>query len=195
MGVNALEAGASLITDLKTLNQKFPLQNELFDPPFSSFTPSKPEVGQTPVNQLPGDFIFHLDCRLLAPYTLEEVQREVQSIADIAEQRDHVQVYIEPLLGISASPKTPVEAPVVQLLSRAVEAQLKTKVTAHGSGGITSATMLRSAGLPVAVWAKSKPMGLFPNEQISITALLDTSKIFARMLFDPQALKNQIPPD
>lgn len=186
-GINALDAGAGFIVDLRTLHSLFPNENTLFMPPVSSFVVTKPEGSTPAINQVPGEFIFHLDCRLLSPYTADAVQAAVRKLADAAEQRDNTTIAIERLLAIPAVPGTSPDAPIVQALTRAVHAQFGKVVKPEGIGGVTIATELRAKNLPVAVWAKSESMGHSPNERISITAQLDAAKIFARMLFDPEA--------
>ena len=58
-----------------------------------------------------------------------------------------------------------------------------------GMGGATQAAELRVRGIPVLVWANAEGKGLAANESITITKLLEASKIFARVLFDPEAAK------
>lgn len=186
-GLNALAAGANLIMDLQGLSERFPLEDRLFTPPFTTFAVTRPESPDTPINQIPGEFAFHLDCRLLAPYTSEQIMAAVREAADEAEKRDQVRIRIERLYSIPAVPGTDPEAPVVAALSRAVRDQLGLEPVPVGVGGITLAADLRSLGLPVAVWAKADSLGQHSNENISITALLSAAQVFARMLYDEES--------
>ena len=185
-GINALDAGANLIVDLRTLHGRFPREDALFTPPVSTFAVTKPESLTASVNQIPGEFIFHLDCRLLPPYTPELVMTAVRELADAAEKRDAVRIQIEQVQSIPAVPGTAPDAPVVKALRRAVRAQLGVESFPMGMGGVTLAAELRARGLPVVVWAKADSKGQEANESISITALQDTAKVFARMLFDSE---------
>lgn len=192
-GVNALEAGAAFMMDLRALRQRFPMENVLFTPSTSTFVFSKAEKGDTSVNQMPGEFAFHLDCRLLSPYTTEEIMSAARELADAAEQRDKVRIAVERLYAIPAFPGTAPDATVVTALARAVRAQLGVDATPEGIGGVTLAADLRARGISAVVWAKSESMGQSANESISISALLDASKIFARILFDEEAAKASPP--
>ena len=89
----------------------------------------------------------------------------------------------------AAFPGTAPEAPVVRAISRTVRAQFGVEPKPVGVGGTALAGELRSRGIPVALWAKSESVGNAPNEHISVSALLDASKVFVRMLFDEEAAK------
>lgn len=192
-GVNALEAGAAFIMDLRSLYGRFPAENALFTPAASTFVPSKAESGGTPINQVPGEYAFHLDCRLLPPLTADEAQQAVREMADAAEKRDRVSITLERVMMTPAFPGTAPDAPVVQAVSRAVRTQFGVTPKPVGVGGATLAAELRSRGIPAVLWAKSESTGASPNEHISASALLDAAKIFARILFDQEAA-NATPP-
>ena len=189
MGVNALAAGAHLIVDLETLGDRFTEKNTLFMPATATFIPTKTEGGSIQVNQMPGNFTFYMDCRIISPYTPDEIQNAVRALADAAEKRDGVKIDIERLNATPAFPPTASDAPVVTALERAVRAQLGKKPQLIGIGGVTLATDLRARGLPVAVWGKAANVGSASNESVSISGLLDVSKVFARILFDPETAK------
>lgn len=195
LGVNALDAGANLIADLRALHEQFPLENTLFTPPFSTFTVTRPESASSQTNQIPGEFVFHMDCRLLSPYTPEQVMAALRELADAAEKRDKARIRIESIFSVPAFPGTAPNAPVVEALHRAVRAQLNVEPLPVGMGGITLATDLRARGLPVAVWSKTDSKGQDANESVPISALLDTAKVFARILYDPEAAKAEIGSD
>ena len=186
-GLNALDAGANLITDLRALYRQFPEQNALFEPPTSTFIPTRTESGSVQINQMPGEYVFYMDCRLISPYTADAVQKAARALADAAEKRDRVTIRVEREQAFPAFPGTPPDAPVVQALSRAVRAELGVDSKPIGIGGITLAADLRGRGIPTVVWAKAESMSHGANESISITSLLDASKIFARILFDTEA--------
>lgn len=187
-GISALDAAVNLITELRGLHEKFPAKNALFVPDTSTFVPTKVEKGSDYFNQMPGKFVFGMDCRLLSPYTAEEVFLAVREMADRIEKQDRVQIDVERVASIPAFPGTSEDAPVVQALVRAIKAHLGVEISFEGIGGITLAADLRARNLPVVVWAKSESMGHSSNEHISINDLLDASKIFGRILFDSEAL-------
>ncbi|GHU36896.1 diaminopimelate aminotransferase [Betaproteobacteria bacterium] len=188
LGKNALEAGAALIMDLRGLSKRFPAENALFAPPVSTFAVTRPESEEMSVNQIPGTFIFHLDCRLLPGYTTDAVEADVRQLADAAEKRDGVSIRIERIheRGGASVPTSP-DAPVVRALARAVYAQFRREAKPVGMGGVSQAFSLRAAGLPVAVWTIMGDSWAMADERIPISAQIDAAKIFARILFDPEA--------
>ncbi len=58
LGINAHRAGAYLIVKLNRLYELFPEHDELFDPPISTFEPTKKEANVDNVNTIPGTDIF-----------------------------------------------------------------------------------------------------------------------------------------
>lgn len=193
LGRNALEAGADLIADLRALKTQFSRTDALFTPPGSSFTVSSPEKTDSPVNQIPGKFVFHMDCRLLPLYTPEEVLAAARALAASVEARHRVLVEFERIASIPAFPGTAPDAPVVLALRRAVLAQLGVEALPVGIGGVTLAADLRARGLPVAVWAKAESVGQNVDESVSVSDILNTAKVFARILFDPETTKGETP--
>ncbi|MEA2040206.1 MAG: M20 family metallo-hydrolase, partial [Thermodesulfobacteriota bacterium] len=69
-GKNSLVGAAALITALGRLKEQFCLSDELFDPPMSTFEPTKMEANVPNVNTIPGRDVFHMDCRVLPNYDL-----------------------------------------------------------------------------------------------------------------------------
>jgi succinyl-diaminopimelate desuccinylase len=183
-GVNALAAAAALITDLRGLEEGFPLRDALFNPPGATFVPTKAESNLTALNQIPGKFAFHLDCRFPPPYTPDEVQNAVRALADKAEQRDRVFISLERLHMRLTAPGTAPEAPVVESLQRAVRAQTGREALPVGAGGVSQAYALRARGIPVAVWSNAEDAWTAADEHISISSQLEAAQIFTRILFD-----------
>lgn len=189
-GVNALEAAAALIMDLRGLAGQFPASDPIFDPaPTSTFACTTGEGDKGAINLLSGKFTFTMDCRLLPAYTVDEVEAAVRRLADKAGARDKVRIEVKRISAVQGAPSTPPDALVVTSLARAVKARLNRQVVLGGIGGVTQATEMRAAGLPVAVWAATESRGFFANESITVTGLLDATKTFARILFDPEAAR------
>ncbi len=184
-GKNALDAGAEFIYRLSTLHEQFPAHNLLFDPPYSTFVPTRPEAALTSVNQVPGEFIFHIDVRLLADYQPEKVQAAVEKLAaDIAGKYD-LGIRVERTALLPCSPVTPPETPLVRAMTKAVEKQLGRPSRLRGIGGQTLAADFRGMGFPAVVWRAAAFQENHPDESMSITGNLNEAAVAARLLFDP----------
>ncbi|MBI5482110.1 MAG: M20 family metallo-hydrolase, partial [Deltaproteobacteria bacterium] len=87
-GVNAHKAGARLIVALEELYRKFDAHEPVFDPPISTFEPTKKEANVPNVNTIPGIDVFYYDCRVLPRYALQAVEAEVRRlVAGVAAER------------------------------------------------------------------------------------------------------------
>ena len=188
-GVNALDTGAELIVALRSLSALFPAQNDLFSPPFSSFTPTRIDGKKSATNQIPAEFSFSLDCRLLPPYTVDEVEAAVRMLSQTVAQKNGADIRLERVHERDTSLATPEDALVVQSLIGAIHAQTGKKARPVGRAGVSQAYALRSRGLPVAVWSNVENRGFETNESVPVSAQLEAAQIFARMLFDYDAVE------
>jgi succinyl-diaminopimelate desuccinylase len=93
-GVNAFKAASFLITELETLHRRFPARDRLFDPPLSTFEPTKKESNVPNINTIPGEDVFYLDTY---PPGLRRGDggEEDRALADRIEARFGVRVEIE----------------------------------------------------------------------------------------------------
>ena len=94
-GVNAFAAGSLLVVRLGELARIYPASDPLFDPPVSTFTPTKKEANVPNVNTLPGEDVFYLDSRILPSIDLDGVMARIRSLADGVEKECGVTVSIE----------------------------------------------------------------------------------------------------
>lgn len=182
-GRNALFSGARFIADLEQLGTSFSKINSLFIPDVSTFSVTKVAEGTGNINQIPGQFVFYLDCRFMAGYSAEQIENAVQSLAVTAEKRDGVTILAERLNAVPAMPSTIPTATVVLALRQAVVEELKVEPQLIGIGAVTMAAELRAKGLQVAVWANADSLGDAVDERIAIFSLLKSAQVFARMLY------------
>ena len=63
LGKNAFLASSHLIVALQSLYKKYPRRDRLFNPPESTFQPTRKEANFASVNTIPGEDIFFMDCR------------------------------------------------------------------------------------------------------------------------------------
>lgn len=182
-GSNSLVACADLILKLDKLGNRFAATDELFDPPHSTFVPSKKEANVPNINTLPGQDVVYLDCRVLPHYDLEDILREVRMLCTEVERDRNVRVTMDTVIREQAATGTPAQAPVVQALSEAIAATRGTTARLLGIGGGTVAACFRKRGLPAACWATLHHMAHQPNESSSIANTLADAATFAHLLF------------
>jgi succinyl-diaminopimelate desuccinylase len=195
-GVNAARASAHLISRLDVLLPK------IFSPATSTFEPTKREANVDCVNQLPGEDVSYLDCRVLPDYKVDDVVRFVQGEIKKVEKQFKVKITLDFAQKEQAAPATSENAPVVKMLKDAIvyvsahaggcackecvgpkrklAKPVKPKVI--GIGGGTCAALLRRIGIPSVVWAKLPSTCHTPNEWCNIDDMLFDAKVFAYMM-------------
>jgi len=181
-GVNAHRAAAELICRLEGLYQRFDKRDPVFDPPISTFEVTKVEPGVPNVNTIPGEHTFYLDCRVMPGYSLDEVLSFIERAAAEVDGQRRTQTSVSATQRQDAAPPTPVEAPVVLALKRAVRAVYGVEGRAMGIGGGTVAAHIRRKGFAAAVWARMDETMHGPNEYAIIDNLLGDAKVFAHLL-------------
>jgi succinyl-diaminopimelate desuccinylase len=180
-GINSFKAASFLVTELEKLYKAFPLANPLFDPPLSTFEPTKKEANVPNINTIPGEDVFYMDSRVLPKYSLEKVIDQVKTLVGRVEQKFKVKVKIEEVQKAPAAPSTPARAPVVQALKKAILEIYNVKGQAKGVGGGTVAAIFRRAGFDAACWCKLDETLHGPNEYCLIDNMLGDAKVFAHV--------------
>jgi len=183
-GINSLEAAASFILKIKRLHEIFDAKDELFDPPISTFTPTKKEANVPNINTVPGHDVFYVDCRILPDYDINEVRTAIQKLGDEVVEEYGVQINYEADQAAQSTDPTPVDSDVVVKLDRAIRKIYKVTPQPKGVGGGTVAAHLRDKGIPVACWSKLVPNAHVPNEKSRISCNVGDAKVIATMLFD-----------
>ncbi len=181
-GINAHSAAAHLIVKLEQLYQKFDQRDDVFDPPISTFEATKLEPGVPNVNTLPGEHTFYMDCRVMPDYKLDEVVATAEAMAREVDQLRGTKTEVSSVQRQDAAPPTPVDAPVVHALERAVKAVYKVEAKPMGIGGGTVAAHIRKKGFSAAVWARMDETLHGPNEYCIIDNLVGDAKVFAHIL-------------
>lgn len=180
-GINAFEAGSHLVVRLGALAERFDAEDTLFDPPISTFTPTKKDANVPNINTMPGEDIFHLDCRILPRENLDEVMAEIRTIADGIQRDFSVGVDIHPVQRAS-SPPTPADAPIVSSLKRAIKAVYGVEGRTVGIGGGTVGAFLRKEGIPTVVWGKLGEAAHQPNEYCLLGNLMGDAVVMAHLM-------------
>jgi len=180
-GINAFKAASALITELDTLYRTFDARDELFDPPISTFEPTKKEANVPNINTIPGEDIFYLDCRILPQYDVAKVLEKIREIMDGIEKSHQVKISFEEEQNAPAAASTRAEAAVVRALKAAVKEVYKKDATASGIGGGTVAALFRRAGFEAACWSKIDETAHQPNEYSIIDNMVGDAKVYAHI--------------
>jgi succinyl-diaminopimelate desuccinylase len=180
---NSLRAAAHFIVSLdKALSERFTKRNEFFNPPVSTFEPTRKDPNVPNINTIPGEDVFYFDCRVLPEVQLSLVLEEMNRVAAEIAERFGVQTLVEEYLRSESPNSTPSDAPVVVALAQAIQEVYGVQARPQGIGGQTVATFFRKRGLNAAVWERVLHMAHAPNEKISIDNLIGNAKVFARMM-------------
>ena len=181
LGVNAHKAGANLIVELEDLYKVFNDSDPVFDPPISTFEPTKREANVPNVNTIPGEDVFYYDCRLLPNYNVDDLWKTVKEISKKVEEKHGVSIKVSSPQELRAAPPTPVDAPVVKAVQNAISELRDIETKPMGIGGGTVAAFFREAGFNSVVWATQDETLHEPNEYVKIDNILDDAKVFAHV--------------
>lgn len=180
-GINAFRAASNLVARLEELYKIFDHRDELFQPPISTFEPTKKEANVPNVNTIPGDDIFHIDCRVLPHYKLKDVEDKVREMADDIEKQFNVKIEVSHSQRAEAATPTPVDAPVVKALMAGIKTVYDVEPAPIGIGGGTVAALFRRGGYNAAVWAKIFESAHQPNEYANISNIIGDARVFAHV--------------
>ncbi|MBA4356582.1 MAG: M20 family metallo-hydrolase [Humidesulfovibrio sp.] len=183
-GINSLLAAAALIVQIPKLHQLFDRQDPLFNPPHSTFQPTKKEANVENINTIPGRDVFYVDCRVMPGYDLDEVLAAVKIFGDEVEREHGARISYEFVQREQAAPPTPADSEVVTRLVRCVQSVFGNQPKLMGIGGGTVAAYLRRAGHKAVVWGTLMHNAHQPNERSSIKNSIKDAKVMAAMLFD-----------
>jgi succinyl-diaminopimelate desuccinylase len=180
-GVNAFEAGSHLVVRLGGLAGTFPQADRLFDPPVSTFVPTKKEANVPNVNTIPGDDAFCVDCRVLPSIDLDAVMAEIRRTADGIERDFGVTVEVQTVQRAS-SPATRADAPIVTSLAAAVRDVYGVEARTIGIGGGTVGAVLRARGISTAVWSRIEETAHQPNESCLVANMIGDAVVMGLLM-------------
>ena len=181
LGRNAFVAASHLVAKLGDLYNIFDAVDPIYYPPTSTFEPTSKDANVPNINTIPGEDVFHMDCRILPQYNLDEIMSKIRAMADEVEKAFDVSIDIVPVQRVQAPPPTDKDAPVVNALKKAIKEVYGVDASPAGIGGGTVAAHLREKGYPVAVWSKLDRMAHQPNESCAISNMIGNAKVFTRL--------------
>ena len=181
LGNNAFLAASHLVTKLGKLKKIFPKSDPLFDPPESTFEPTKKEANVGNINTIPGEDVFCMDCRVLPDFDLQDVISAIQKIVREIEKKFKVQIEISTAQYVQSAKPTSSDARVVKAISEAIQAVYNIKSFVGGVGAGTVASYIRKKNYPVAVWSRTNQTAHQPDENCPIDNILGNAKVFAHL--------------
>ncbi|MDR2210061.1 MAG: M20 family metallo-hydrolase [Spirochaetaceae bacterium] len=184
LGINAHLAGAELVLRLHhELSQKFDGRDPLFEPDYSTIQPTK-KTGNVPnINTIPGEDYFCMDMRILPQYPLKTVLAEVDRIKGELEAKHGVRIDYTASQQVESKP-TPVNSPLVAMLSKAAGEVYGVQCRPVGIGGGTVGSFLRNRGIHCAVWGRMDDTAHQPNEYALIANILGDAKVMALLMLE-----------
>ena len=119
-GLNACRVANLLAVEVdNALNENFKQHDDNFDPPFSTFEPTKRLANVPNTNTVPGLEYFEFDCRVLPSVDLDEVEKLVKKITADIENKTGAKINLE-IDRTDSAPNTSPDEKVVKLLKSAV---------------------------------------------------------------------------
>ena len=181
-GKNAFLAGCDLALRLHTLQDEYSgIRNELFDTPYSTFSPTKKEANVPNVNTIPGNDVFCMDCRILPEIDIDEVKSKIEAHCRAVEEKHGVKISVDTLQA-SISKASAMDSEICTKLRKAIKEVAGKDARGIGSSGATVAAHLRNMGLNVAVWSTIEDSMHMPNEYSVIANLVNDAKVMARLM-------------
>lgn len=179
LGLNASRVGMQFASAVdQILHEKYSAENKSFDPPGSTFEPTKRSQNVEAINIVPGEDINHFDCRILPRYSPDDVLKTFRMVAADFQKKTGARIDLETIQKTVAPKPTKANARVVTMLKKAIWKSLKVKANVGGIGGGTCAAFFREAGIPAAVWSTVYEVAHQPNEYSEINNLMGDSKVF-----------------
>ena len=181
-GLNAHRVGMDFASELdKVLHEKYSSKDQFFDPPESTFEPTKKEKNVDAVNIIPGEDIVHFDCRILPTYNLDDILETAHGLAEEYNRKTGAKIEIKTLHKSVAPKPTEADSETVTMLKRAIKQVREIEPRVGGIGGGTCAAFFRRADIPAVVWSTIDEMAHQPNEYAKMGNLVKDAKVFASM--------------
>lgn len=179
-GVNAFEVGSKYMLEVvERLRKLYDASDPLFEPPRSTFSPTKCFANGPNVNTIPGRHQFAFDFRVLPKYNLDEVMAVLRSTADEFEKSTGAKIRPSFLQKADAAPGTSPDSEIVKRLSDAVRRVRRVVPHPIGIGGGTCAAPFRRYGIDAAVWSTISETAHDANEFSKISDLVTDAQVYA----------------
>ncbi|MDR1933825.1 MAG: M20 family metallo-hydrolase [Spirochaetales bacterium] len=177
LGSNAFVAGSALVLRLaETLPEKFSREDPIFEPPYSTFCPTRKEANVPNVNTIPGLDVFWMDCRILPSENVNDILEQIDSLGRAVEAQYKVKVKREVFQRKSSKP-TSADCALVGRLKNAVNRVYGVEACVKGVGGGTVGAYLRNAGYDTVIWSTIEETCHMPNEYCVVKNMVNDAKV------------------
>ncbi|MBQ7154756.1 MAG: M20 family metallo-hydrolase [Synergistaceae bacterium] len=182
-GLNACRAANMLAYEVdEALHKAFPQEDDTFDPPFSTFEPTRRAANVPAVNIVPGREKFEFDCRVLPSVPLDDVLAVVEKVCRDIEAKTGAKIELVPE-RLDSAPNTSPDSEVCRMLEKSVREVLGVEPKTGGVGGGTFAAYFRKKGIPAVVWSQEcGGVAHQPDEFTEIEYIVNNAKVFALMM-------------
>lgn len=181
--VNTLLVAADMINETKNIQDLFTERNDIFVPDHTTITPTRILENVPNTNTISGHDTFYLDCRILPPYTFEDVLEKVSNHYTAIAEKHGAEVSVNIQSTEPVTPPTPSDSEVVLKMQQAIKDIYGIETKPGGIGGSTVASRFRMRNIPAAVWARVHPSYHMPNERSKISYNINDAKVYAHILF------------
>jgi len=182
MGLNAHRVALKFALELDShLHSKYSTTDSLFEPPTSTFEPTKHELNVDNVNTVPGIDVQYFDCRILPCYQITDVMDEIDSIRHRIEKETGAKIEIKPIQEEQNTVPTSTHSEIVTKLTTALKELRDINAKYVGIGGGTVALYFRRKGIATAVWSTIDEMAHQPNEYCKIQNMINDAKVFVHV--------------
>ncbi|MBQ7197496.1 MAG: M20 family metallo-hydrolase [Synergistaceae bacterium] len=182
-GLNACRVANMLAYEVdEALHAAFKEEDKTFDPPFSTFEPTRRFANVPNTNTVPGREVFEFDCRVLPSVSLDEAFNVVKKVCDDVENRTGAKIELVVNRNDAAPPTSP-DSDIAKLLIKSVREVLGIEPKTGGIGGGTFAALFRRKGIPAVVWSQEcEGVAHQPDEFTEIKYIVNNAKVFALMM-------------
>ena len=183
-GINAFKVGVKFLADLlETFETEYPDKDPLFEPPKSTFEPTKSDQTVLNVNTIPGNYSFSMDIRPLPKYSPDQILETVKRVAKTHEGESGAEIRIKEIQRHVSGKRSSTEGPVFEALMDSIESVIGKRPKAVGVGGATCANFFRLEGYDAYVWECGGGTLHGPNEYVEIKNILTDAKVFATLFY------------
>lgn len=191
LGLNSHRIALQLASKVDNiLHEKYNDNDDLFDPPYSTFEPTMVKNSSSSPNIIPGNHEVTFDSRVLPKYKLDDVINEVRNIIKevekenkkIVENKEYPQIEMEIIDKMQSPKPTSPDNKLVVEIKNALKELRNIDAKVGGIGGITFASILRSYGYEAVVWSTTDDVAHQPNEYCVLENLFNDAKIFASLM-------------
>ncbi len=179
-GLNANRIGMQVSLALDTmLHEKYPLKDEKFDVPESTFEITKKESNVEAVNIIPGEDTVYFDCRILPIYDVDEVLSEIMKVISTFEKSTGAKISLDIVQKQASAESRSADSEIVFYLKKALKEARGFDARVGGLGGGTCAVFFRKAGFPAVVWSTVDEVAHQSNEYSKVENMVNDAKVFA----------------